>query len=127
MHMPVVQYQINTTVAGVDGSATGTTTTELPIQGRIEGIYIKFPGSTPGTTDTTITIDQGLATETILVISNSGTSAWYYPRAKICDAAGTLGVAGDNLWDKFAVNGKMTVTFTQSNAGAFSVLVVYSQ
>jgi len=73
-------------------SAAGTASSDslTTIAGRLLAVYVKYAASSASTTDVTITTkgDKGGA-NTLLTLTDTNTSGWYYPRHQVHDATGT--------------------------------------
>jgi hypothetical protein len=115
-------YRIRVTTEGADGSATGTGTSEVPVQGRIDAVYLNFHASAPNTTDTTIavTLADG-SSVTLLTVTNSATDAYKQPRIQNVDSANSA-ITGS--YDAFICAGQyVTVSVAGSNALTNAVVV----
>lgn len=101
------------TTTGSAGSATGSTTSET-LFGEVLDVFLDFNASTPATTDTTIAYASGGAGGgNILVVSDSATDARIAPRQKCVDNANA---AITNSFDRFWLNGQITISLAQSDA-----------
>lgn len=102
---------VKVTTTGEAGSATGSANSGV-IQGKIIDVYLDFHASAPGaTTDTTIAYaDRG---GNILAVANSATDALIAPRQSLVTNANA---AITNSHDRFAVNGKLSVSVAGCDA-----------
>ena len=100
------------------GDATATLTTSQVVNGIVRGVYIKYEGSPPGTTDVTVatasTAPQPPA-QTILAVANGNTDGWRYPVA-----VGNLNTTGAALADGFKyvpimIANPVTITIAEAN------------
>lgn len=108
--MEICQEIVKVTTTGSDGSATGSATSAV-LKGLLLDIYLDFHASAPNTTDTTVVFAERGGN--ILVVSNSVTDGLFHPRAKPVDNANA---AITNAHDKFALNGRITVSLADCNA-----------
>jgi hypothetical protein len=105
------------TTVGANGVATGTAQiTEL--DGELVDIYVNYHASAPATTVLTITQSDPVEGN-ILVTPASKTDKLFAPRKQACDGAGSL-VAS---WEKFILNGTMTIVVSLSDALTYAVEV----
>jgi hypothetical protein len=109
--------QLRVTTVGSAGSATGSATTRMPVNGKIYAVHTDFT-TQPATTDTTLT--STLPTQTILTLTNTGTDALDYPRVLL---QGATGADLTTVYDKFIVAGYLTVTVAQGDAITDGVIV----
>lgn len=119
-------HKITVTVSGSAGSATGSSQTRLPVNGKIAAVYVDYT-SQPATTDLTLkTAGNNSPAQTILSLTNANTDGWFYPRAALHKNDGTaLSYDGTNpVTDEFPVDDYLTVTVTQGNAGSVDVWVL---
>lgn len=112
------QEQIAVTVAGANGSATGSTTTTYPLNGRVLAVYVDYT-SQPATAD--VTVSAGSPSQPILTVTNANTDAWFYPRVQI---GTTAGAAISAQYDAAPVDGYVTVSVAQGNAGSVVVTIL---
>ena len=76
--MTVHTQKISVTTVGANGSAAGSAKSERPLRGELLAVYHDYTGE-PNTTDVTIaTVNAPV--KTLLVITDSATDGWYYPR-----------------------------------------------
>lgn len=106
------QYQITVPVAGSNGSAAGSATSTFPIYGQLVGIHLDH---TTGAATADVTVTTGSPPQTLLVVTDSTTDGWYYPRAQIHTAAAA---AISAQYTPFTIAGYVTVAVAQSNAGS---------
>lgn len=107
--------------AGSAGSATSNATTSVAVEGVVHAVYLEYLDSPPGaTTDVTVaTAGVNHPAQTILAISNSATSGWYYPRAATHSTAGVAALyagSGTAVNDLIAIADKVKVTIAQADA-----------
>lgn len=105
------------TTTGDAGTATGSITTGI-LTGYIYDVYIDYHASAPATTDVTVAYAVP-AGGNILVRTSSATDGRFLPRLAVCDAAASALTA----YDKFYVNGTLTVSVAQCDAIAAAVTV----
>lgn len=113
----IYTYRGTITVAGSAGSATGSTSIG-PINGLLHAVFVDYT-SQPATADLTLAM-TGPA-QTLLTIANNGTDRWAYPRALM------QGVDGANLtgvYDRLAVDGTVTASIAQGDAGSVDVYLL---
>lgn len=80
------RFVLPVATTGSAGSATGSTNAGIPGgYGQVVSVSLDYSGSAPATTDVTIKSNG----ETILTVSNNKTDGVYYPRAAVCDSAGS--------------------------------------
>lgn len=82
------RHQVVVTPAGTAGSATGNTTSGAPIRGKLWAVNVTFAASSHANTDTTIAT-VSTPTTTILTLTDTNTSTWYYPRHQVHGSTGT--------------------------------------
>lgn len=116
--MSIARYVISVTVAGTAGSAAGSSTYSLPINGCLKSVYIDYT-SQPSTTDVTITSSN--PTQTLLTKSNANTDALFSPRVQCCDTSGT---AITGWYDEMVICGYVTVTVAQGDPGSVEVILL---
>lgn len=106
----VVTEVVKVTTTGENGSAAGSAISGV-LNGLLLDIYLDFHASAPATTDTTVSYtDRG---GNIVVVTSSATDVLLAPRVKPVDNANS---AIANAHDKFALDGRLTVTLAQANA-----------
>ncbi len=115
--MSLGQEVIRVTTTGSAGVAVGDTDSKV-IQGHIEDITIDYHASAPGTTDLTISYEDGSGN--ILVIDNAVADVVKHPRAKPVDNANA---AITNAFTRFFVNGLINVALAQCDALTDAVVV----
>lgn len=101
--------------SGVDGSATGSATTESVVAGKLLAVFLDYSATQAATTD--VTIASAGPAHTLLVVSDSATDGWYYPRHQVHDAAGA-GVTYDGtneVYDTIPVVGYITASAAQAD------------
>lgn len=112
----VRKIEVEVTVAGSAGSATGSAQTSTPLSGRVLAVHLDYT-TQAATADVTVkALEPDLA---ILTVTNANTDAWFYPRTQIQDAAG-VGVTFDGtneVYEAVPVDGYIEVSVAQSNAG----------
>lgn len=100
------------TAAGTpSGSAVGTVTSYEPIVGNIRAVYFVY-GGTATTTDVAMMMSH--YSGTILAVSNSVTTGWYYPTTVVHD--GTAG-AVSGVYAYPHVVDHLKVTLSGGSAG----------
>lgn len=108
--------EIEVTVAGSAGSATGSAKGQGPISGLLKAIYVDYT-SQPATCDVTITSDG----QALLTLTNANTDGWFYPRTQIDDTAGS---AISAQYDAIPVDDYINVAVAQGDAGSVTVTVL---
>jgi hypothetical protein len=111
-------FPISVTVAGSAGSATGSTTSERPLNGRVLAVHIDYT-SQPATADVTIISTQ--PTQSILTISNANTDAWFYPRVEMDTLTGT---AATGVYDAIPVAAYINVAVAGGDPGSVVVTLL---
>lgn len=124
--MAVKRKEIKVTTTGSDGSATGRSTTEGAINGKILDIHIDYHASAPATTDVTITERKGTTDiETIHTETDSKTDITRKPRASMEDNAES-GVTYDGtrpIYENYVVSNPISVAVAGCNALTDAVVV----
>lgn len=118
-------YKVTATVAGADGSATGSGTSTQVVNGRLLAVYIDYT-TQPSTTDVTIaTVGKSPApARTLLTVASANADGWFYPRVALQDTSGAALVyadGGEPLVDVQPVDDHVVVTVAEGNAGAVDV------
>ena len=115
--------KISVTVAGAAGSAAGSATSARPLCGELLAVYIDHT-SGAATADVTIATTHA-PVKTLLTVTDSATDAWYYPRYIIHSeaAAALTGTSGGDR-ATHPIDGYVTVTVAQSDAGSVDVWIV---
>jgi hypothetical protein len=106
----ILSRRAKITTTGTNGAATGSAQIE-GLEGELVDVYVNYHASAPGSTVLTIT-QSDPAEGNILVCPAGNTDKLYTPRKQAHDGSGAL-VAS---WEKFILNGTMTLTITLSNA-----------
>jgi len=106
----ILSKRAKITTIGSNGIATGSAQI-FELTGELIDIYVNYHASAPSSTVLTI-IQSDPVEGSILACPASKTDRLFAPRKQACDSAGTL-VAS---WEKFILNGTMTLTITLSNA-----------
>lgn len=111
------RHKIVVTPAGEAGAATGNTTSTAPINGRLWAVNVTFAASSHANTDTTIATTTA-PTTTIITLTDTNTSGWYYPRHQAHSNAGAaLTLDGTRtLVDKLVLDDYVKVTVAQGTA-----------
>ena len=120
----IVTHKITATVAGSDGSASGTGSTEHPVNGVLIGLYVDYV-TQPATAD--VTIATAFApVRTLLTLTDNATDGWYYPRVQVHGVTGTaLTLDGTRLMvDLFPIDDYVTATVAQGNEGSVTVYLL---
>lgn len=118
-------YKIRVSVAGSNGSATGSGESGQPVNGKLIALHIDYT-TQASTADVTIAT-KSAPIQTLLTITDSNTDAWYYPRAAL---HGTTGAAllyasgGTAVADTMPIDDYVTVAVAQSNAGTVDVTLL---
>jgi hypothetical protein len=110
-------YRLSVTTTGGDGSATGNSTTEAIVRGKLHAVYLDYHASAPNTTDVTVAIVEAQAV-TLLTVSNNATDGWYLPRGQVCSTA-AAGLTYDGTYtvcEPFPVTGGLKVSVAGCNA-----------
>lgn len=111
------QITLAVSTSGVDGSATGTETTNYPLDGRLAAIHLDYSATQAATTDVTVT--GGNPATTLLTVTDNKTDGWYYPHAVAQDAAGA-NVTYDGtrpIYIPTPLAGYLTVAVAQADDG----------
>lgn len=116
----MAEYELKVTTTGSAGAATGTATTELPLNGAVWELIVTFHASAPATT--TVDVDEvGGASRKILDLAAGNTSASYRPRLVSHSVTGT---ASSSYSEPFLITGRrVTVTVALSDALTNAVTV----
>jgi hypothetical protein len=104
-------------VAGSAGSATGSTTSNDGVNGRVLAVHTDYT-SQPATTDVTLTSSS--PSQTILTLTDNNTDALDYPRRLV---QGSNGADLTAVYDAFIVAGKLTATVAQGDPVTAGVIV----
>lgn len=117
------------TAVGTAGTtATGTQTASRTVSGRLLSIGITQANTPHANTDITISVANGVATRTLLALTNYNTTTltWFNVRGAICGQTGTaLVYAGtDAVADLLPVDGYVTVLVAQGGSGATCDVVI---
>lgn len=110
--------KVAVTTTGSAGSATGSGSTEYPVNGKVYAIYLDYHASAPGaTTDVTVTMAEA-PSATLLTVTDNATDGWYLPRQQVHSpaAAGLTYDGTRTVNEAYPVAGKLTVAVAQSNA-----------
>jgi len=103
----MAEYRIPVTTTGSAGSASGTGTSELPIRGWIDSIFVDYHASAPNTT--LVDLDEsGGAGRKFLDLSAGNTDGVYRVRGKPHGTTGTAGSSDTELF--YVANRYVTVT-----------------
>ena len=112
--------QVTVTVAGANGSATGSGKTR-PITGLLLAVHVDYT-TQPATADVTIATAGSTAPAlTLLTLTDKNTDGWFFPRQAIHNTAG----AAQTQYDIAPVADAVTVSVAEGNAGAVTVTLVY--
>ena len=113
------------TAVGAAGSGAGSATTTFPVNGLLLRIKIT-QGNTPhANTDITITITDGLTTDTLLTLIDydTTTGTWFAVREFI---SGVTGTASTTESTPIAIDGYVTATVAQGgDAATLDVVIQY--
>lgn len=110
--MAIRTYKASQIVA--DGSGAGTVTSTRIINGLLMAIKV-VQGATPKSTSvTTVTISDGVTSQTLLITPAASTaSKWYYPRVLEQDTSGA-DITGQ--YTLLPLNGAVTIALAGGNA-----------
>lgn len=108
--MKIHTEKVSVTTTGSDGSATGSSNSTTLV-GFVQDVYLDYHASCPATAD--VTLAYADMSDSILVVTDNATDGRFAPRQKMVDNANA---AITNSHDKFAVNGKITVSVAGANA-----------
>ncbi|MCK6578111.1 MAG: hypothetical protein L6Q98_08420 [Anaerolineae bacterium] len=114
---------VTPTLAGSNGSASGSKSTDAPHNGRLVGVHVA-PGDQPNTLD--VTIKALLPDQTLLTLTNVSAAAWYYPTVQVSGPTGAaLTYNGTQTVNAPApLEGYINVAGAQGNAGTFDVYLL---
>jgi hypothetical protein len=102
---------------GGAGVATANADSAKVIEGFVVGVYVKYNGAKPGTTDVTIAT-KGASPEpparSILALTNAVTDGWFYPSVQAQD---TTGAALTGVYQDIPIFDYVNVKIDQGNAG----------
>lgn len=115
------QVQISVDVSGASGSATGSGVSAYPLNGKIMAVHLDYT-TQPATCD--VTVVAGVPSQTVLVVSNANTDAWFYPRVQT-DTDGGAAISGG--YDVAVVDGYVTVSVAQGDAGAVVATILLEE
>ena len=119
---------INTGPAvGGDGEATATGYSPH-VSGRVLAVYVDYVGSPPaGTTDFTLSDEGDPAAESIISITNAATDIKIYPRrvTEKNDGTDILYTSGEEVYEPYAVHGRLKATIAGANADDYCVATVW--
>lgn len=113
----IYTYRGTITVAGSAGSATGSTTIG-PVNGLLCAVYVDYTDQ-PATAD--LTLAQAAPAHTFLTITDNGTDRWAYPRLLVQSTAGANLTA---IYDRVPLDGYVTASIAQGDAGAVTVYLL---
>lgn len=103
---------------GGAGTSTANATSTKVLNGRVQGIYVKYNGSPPaGTTDVTVkTVGTSPypPSYNLLVLTNAATDGWFYPRVQVHDTTGSA-IAAE--YTPLLIHDFVNVTIAQANDG----------
>ena len=81
--------KLTVTTTGSAGSATGTASTNSPVQGWLEAVRLDYDATSPPSTDITL-VEIGGMERTLLTVSNANTDVTLYPQPFVSDTAGIV-------------------------------------
>ncbi len=119
---------LSLTLSGTSGNVTSGSA----VMGRILAIYLEYQSGTDAGTDVTIATaaSSSLPANTILTITDSATSGWYYPRHQVHSNAGaalTLDGTRANV-DTVPVYDKLKISVAQSTtAKTITAYILYER
>lgn len=101
---------------GNNGVATANEDSDIPVEGEVNGVYVKYNDNPPaGTTDILITTKGTNApAETVLAIADAATSGWFYPVTPI--HLKTTGAAIANEFRRMVISDYLNIKIDQANA-----------
>src|SRR5438067_302156 len=102
---------------GANGSATANQDSAQIVMGFVAGIYVKYTGAKPATTDVYIASNGASPyppTRSILTLTNVTTDAWFYPSVQSQDVTGA-NIA--SVFQDIAVFDIVNVRIDQGNTG----------
>ena len=121
-----IQFSTGAAV-GSAGSATATSYS-VPVQGRVLAVHVDYQGSPPGaTTDFTLSDEDDPASESIVSLVDQATDIKVYPRrvTEKNDGTDILYVAGEEVFECYAVHGRLKAVIAQANAADYCVVTVW--
>lgn len=121
--MGMMTYTITATAAAA--ATTSTATSSKPIIGNLIAVYISYEAGIAATTDLIIkTVGDGVIPSiTFLTITDSATSAWYYPRVL---AHNTSGAALTGWYAEMPLADYVNIAAAQTTAAkSISVTLFY--
>lgn len=105
---------VTVTITGSNGSATGSATSNV-MHGFLLDVYLNHVTNAAASTDVTIAhVDPTMGN--VLAVANSVTDARFVPRETVHTTAGA--VSDPDGYDRIALNGKLTVSVAEANAGS---------
>ncbi len=119
---------VNLSLSSIGTTGAGSTTVSAVMHGFIEAIYVDYDASADAGTDLTIDVPgQGLQSKTVMVLTDTNTDGWFYPRELACDATGTAHDPEQPV--KIPVFGNIRATVAQAGTTvyAISITVFYSE
>jgi hypothetical protein len=121
----IKKERVKITSSGTDGSATGTSDTEVLLTGQIVRVDIDFAAGITTTTDLTLAGANDLVSANIVNLSNTATDVVLYPHVQVTNNAGTgLTLDGTRLkTDYYPVADILTLTIAQTTAATPAVTV----
>lgn len=113
----LVQTQVVVNATGAAGAATGTGTSELPVSGKVLGVYLDYGAGISSTTDVTVAV---LSPDyTVLLKEDSATDALYQPRLQVHDGVDGSAMTYDGTYKRaepVPVAGILQVTVGETTA-----------
>lgn len=111
------QVKVTTGACGADGSASGNTTADEMVRGRVVAVYLDYAATLTTTADITLA-PAGTPTENVLAKANSATDAWYYPRRAVHSSAGAAieYANGYPIYEPFWVDDYLKLSVAQGTA-----------
>lgn len=112
----VGRTKVSVTTSGAAGSATGSGSTDIMVQGPVMAVYVDYTAGMSPTTDITLAA-KSTPTENILSLSNQMTDVWVYPRRAVQDNTGTdVTFDGVNeIYEPYWVADYLTLSVAQSS------------
>lgn len=107
------EFRINVTTTGTAGSATGSATTLVPVNGELVYVHLDYHASTPATADVIVSELGGIG-RTFLTRNNTATDGTFYPMRLLDD---TVGASLTAIYGRFPVAGhKLQVAIAGADA-----------
>lgn len=121
-----IQFSTGAAV-GADGVATATGHSSH-VAGLVLAVHVDYVDSPPGaTTDFTLSDENDPASEAIINLTDQATDIKICPRriTEQNDGTDILYVTGEEVFEPFAVHGRLEATIAQANAGDSVTVTVW--